>query len=162
MLLLKVKTKKDIQILVKLAEKIWKPYWTKMLGIKQAEYMYEKFQSASAVEKQIEQGYIYKIITEKTAPLGYYGIVNEKDYLYISKLYVDTSQRGKGLGKIMLQDIIKTAKKHKQQKICLNVNKDNSDSIKIYERLGFKIIESVVIEIGSGYVMDDYIMELPL
>jgi hypothetical protein len=31
-----------------------------------------------------------------------------------------------------------------------------------YEKAGFKIIETVDIEIGNGFYMNDYVMELPL
>ena len=45
------------------------------------------------------------------------------------------------------------------KKIYLTVNKGNTPSYQIYLHLGFKVIDSVVNDIGHGYVMDDYIME---
>jgi RimJ/RimL family protein N-acetyltransferase len=47
-------------------------------------------------------------------------------------------------------------------KIALTVNKNNVNSIKAYEKMGFKNVGSVVQDIGSGYVMDDYKMEKTL
>jgi ribosomal protein S18 acetylase RimI-like enzyme len=41
----------------------------------------------------------------------------------------------------------------------LNVNKYNP-ALGFYKKLGFSVISEEVIEIGEGYVMDDYIMEL--
>ena len=43
--------------------------------------------------------------------------------------------------------------------IELNVNKNN-ETTGIYEKLGFKRIRSEVIDIGKGFVMDDYVYEL--
>ena len=43
--------------------------------------------------------------------------------------------------------------------ISLTVNKYNTDSIKAYEKMGFEKIDSVVMDIGNGYVMDDYVMK---
>ena len=41
--------------------------------------------------------------------------------------------------------------------IWLTVNKRNDDSIAIYKKFGMEIIRSEVTDIGSGYVMDDYV-----
>ncbi|MHB8279561.1 MAG: GNAT family N-acetyltransferase, partial [Candidatus Humimicrobiaceae bacterium] len=43
--------------------------------------------------------------------------------------------------------------------ISLTVNKNNSNAIKAYEKLGFKNMGSVVKDIGHGFIMDDYKME---
>jgi RimJ/RimL family protein N-acetyltransferase len=39
------------------------------------------------------------------------------------------------------------------------VNKNNVNSIKVYEKLGFKKTGPVIQDIGNGFVMDDYKME---
>lgn len=155
-----VKTEKDIITLEKLASRIWKTYWTKMLTYEQAEYMFNKFQSLNAIEKQISQGHIYKILFYKDECVGYFAVLGKKDHLYLSKIYLDEKFRNKGFGKIMLKDIISISKELNLFKIRLNVNKYNSNTIKAYENWGFKIIESTLIDIGQGFVMDDYVMEL--
>jgi RimJ/RimL family protein N-acetyltransferase len=43
-------------------------------------------------------------------------------------------------------------------KIALAVNKRNSNAIAAYEKWGFHIEQSVVKDIGNGFVMDDFIM----
>ena len=42
----------------------------------------------------------------------------------------------------------------------LTVNKGNELAIRAYEGTGFETIDAVVTDIGEGFVMDDYIMEL--
>ena len=42
--------------------------------------------------------------------------------------------------------------------IRLTVNKYNQNTIYAYLKWGFKTIDAVVTDIGSGFVMDDYIM----
>jgi RimJ/RimL family protein N-acetyltransferase len=44
-------------------------------------------------------------------------------------------------------------------KISLTVNIHNSNSIKMYEKVGFHICGTAVQDIGNGFVMDDYKME---
>jgi ribosomal protein S18 acetylase RimI-like enzyme len=48
-----------------------------------------------------------------------------------------------------------------QEAVFLNVNKNNP-AIKFYERMNYKVSNQIVINIGNGYVMDDYIMEKKL
>ena len=48
------------------------------------------------------------------------------------------------------------------RKVRLNVNKNNSKAIRAYERNNFVNIESVKIDIGNGFFMDDFVMEKTL
>lgn len=41
----------------------------------------------------------------------------------------------------------------------LQVNKRNEKAIRVYRGAGYGVREEVVVDIGSGFVMDDYIME---
>ena len=54
------------------------------------------------------------------------------------------------------------AKENRVDKIGLRVNIYNTNSIAAYEKFGFKTIAEDVADIGGGYVMDDYIMEMKL
>jgi len=42
--------------------------------------------------------------------------------------------------------------------VVLAVNKKNAKAIAAYRKHGFAIRESAVTDIGSGFVMDDYVM----
>ena len=42
----------------------------------------------------------------------------------------------------------------------LTVNKRNFDSIAFYQKIGFKIVDCVEMDIGGGFIMDDYVMEI--
>lgn len=46
--------------------------------------------------------------------------------------------------------------------ISLTVNKNNTNSINAYKKMGFVTVESIVMDIGEGYVMDDYKMRKEL
>src|SRR6266542_3530119 len=46
--------------------------------------------------------------------------------------------------------------------LVLNVNKNNTQAIRAYEKHGFAIRASVEVDIGHGFVMDDYVMAKPL
>ena len=69
--------------------------------------------------------------------------------------------QGKGVGKLLFEKVKEEALKEKQQVIYLNVNKYNKAQ-QFYAKLGFKTVKEEVIDIGLGYVMDDYVMEVKI
>mgnify|MGYP000195128095 FL=1 len=151
----------DITKLAALASKIWHEYWTEILTESQIEYMLENFQSVNAIEKQIaEERYNYYFISdENNENIGYFGISNKENYMFLSKLYLLKEYRRKGIGKAAFEKIKQLAAKENLTTIRLTVNKYNTNTINAYKKWGFIITDAVITDIGSGFVMDDYIME---
>ena len=100
--------------------------------------------------------YFYIVVDEKTT--GYIGMSHKPDYLFLSKLYIKKDFRHKGIGTKAFEFIKDYAKSCNYSKIILTVNKQNTNTIKAYDKWGFETIDAVVTDIGSGFVMDDYIM----
>ncbi len=146
-----------------LGRRIWREHYLDILGIEQIEYMLEKFQSEKAVASQIKDGgYMYFIIECGGKSCGYIGISADKDRLFLSKLYIKKEFRSMGIASkaiAMLEDICKN---ENLKAIWLTVNRYNTNSKAVYEKKGFRIIDEQVNDIGSGYVMDDYIMQKDL
>ena len=153
--LIKVKNE-DIKDLAKLTNEIWHEYWPCILSAEQIDYMVEKFQSENAIINQMKnENYRYYFINYENQNVGYIGVAPHSDYLFLSKLYIKKDFRHKGIGKAVFEKI----KNFGFDKIQLTVNKYNKNTIDAYLKYGFKIIDSVVSDIGNGFVMDDYIME---
>ncbi|NJR72409.1 MAG: GNAT family N-acetyltransferase [Gammaproteobacteria bacterium] len=72
-------------------------------------------------------------------------------------------QRSKknGAGTALINAVIKAARAAKQHTIQLNVNKKNN-AIGFYQRHHFQVSYEVVIDIGQGFVMDDFVMQKQL
>ena len=158
-----VKTKEDIQTLVQLANQIWYEHYSNINPTDCIRYMLEKFQSVTAVSAQIaNESYEYYFVICKDQIVGYIGIQPRQSELFLSKLYLDKKSRGRGLGAEALKFVVKKAKEKGFNTIFLTVNKRNYSSIEFYKHVGFEIVESVVTNIGSGYVMDDYIMKIDI
>jgi len=150
----------DIKIIASLANSIWNEHYKPIIGLEQVTYMVEKFQSVEAISSQIkEDGFEYYRIDHAFEPSGYIGIKRAGDELFLSKFYILKSRRGKGLGKRGKDFIIERAKAVGAKCISLTVNKGNINSIKAYEKMGFKNLGPVVADIGNGYIMDDYMMK---
>lgn len=155
-----VASKDEINKTVILAKEIWNQHYVQIIGQDQVDYMLDKFQSESAIDTQIKQeGYQYYQVYHQRILVGYFSFKLKGTELFLSKIYLTLNQRGKGLGKEMLQFIISKAVELGCEKVRLTVNKYNSKSIEAYERSGFTKIDSVVMDIGGGYVMDDFVME---
>ena len=158
-----IKTDEEIKQLAVIASEIWHEYWPFVLSEQQIDYMVDKFQSEKALKKQIEEeSYTYCILEDNNNIIGYFGICPKEDYLFLSKLYIRKDFRGLGCGRQALSKIIQTAQQYNKLSIRLTVNKNNINTIKAYEKWGFKTIDSDVTDIGNGFVMDDYIMEYKL
>lgn len=151
-----VESSKEIQLVANLASTIWNEHYVPIIGQEQVDYMVKTFQSTAAIEEQIiDDNYEYYIIYHLSEPAGYIGIKLMGKQLFLSKFYVLKEKRGTGLGKEGLNFIINRAKNLGANTIMLTVNKNNINSIKAYEKMGFKNTGSVVADIGSGFVMDD-------
>jgi len=59
----------------------------------------------------------------------------------------------------MMKTIQDYTGEHGLGRIWLTCNKNNSRTLSIYKKLGFSIIDSIVTDIGNGFVMDDYVLE---
>lgn len=88
------------------------------------------------------------------------GVRPEEDALFLSKLYIHSGSRGRGYARQALNFLIQRCKKYGLTKIWLTVNRNNLNTIAAYKKMGFQIVREQVADIGNGFVMDDYIMEL--
>ncbi len=149
----------DIQIIANLAHSIWNEHYVPIIGQEQVDYMVSSFQSTNAIENQIKNEHLeYFIINHNNQPSGYIAIKHHGLELFLSKFYVVKEKRGTGLGKEGLKFVIKKAREFGASAITLTVNKNNLNSIKAYEKMGFINEGAVIADIGSGYIMDDYKM----
>jgi len=145
----------------RIAKEIWRQHYIPIIGKDQVKYMLEKFQSKQAIYEQIQNGFIYYLVKLDDDYLGYLSILLKEDTgeLFLSKIYIRLEQRGKGYGKMTMDFIESLARRRNLNRITLTVNKHNADSIKAYQKMGFRIVDSIVQDIGGGFIMDDYGME---
>lgn len=78
--------------------------------------------------------------------------------LKLHKLYIHPDCQRQGLGPRLLHHVESVARTSGRIIVVLTVNKKNAKAIAAYRKHGFTIRESVVTDIGGGFVMDDYVM----
>ncbi len=157
-----VKTPEEIELLCRLAKEAWEQAYNELLGPEQVEYMVEKFLSPPAVREQMaNENYMYYIIYGEKEPGGFIGFAPNyqgKNELFLSKLYLLPNMKGTGAARAAFRLAENEARSRRLPAIRLTVNKGNTHAMEVYGHWGFETVESVVTDIGGGYVMDDHIM----
>ena len=157
-----VTTPQQIDAVAGLAREIWYEYYVALIGRAQVDYMVDRFQSSEAVAGQLREAYEYFLIQRDGQDVGYCAVQPRPDgSLFLSKLYLLRDARGGGTGRVCMEFIEQLARRRGLNLLWLTVNKGNP-AVNAYERLGFRIAADVVMDIGGGFVMDDYRMEKPL
>lgn len=147
----------------RLAETIWREYYTDLLGKAQVDYMLTHLQSAEAIRRQItKEGCRYFLLEWEGDLIGYTAFQEQEDALFLSKLYLLRPARGHGAASQTLAKLEQMAREKGLSRIWLTVNRGNQNSIAFYLKKGFRILREEAAPIGGGFVMDDYIMEKTL
>ena len=145
-----------------IAKEVWPIAYGAILSQEQSDYMMEMMYSIPSLQNQAnDKGHRFILATENEITVGFAAYefnYNKKPKTKIHKIYILPNQQGKGIGKDLIDFIENKAKERHQKALILNVNKNNI-AIRFYERIGFSISLEEVIDIGNGYVMDDYVME---
>lgn len=160
-----VKAESDDQLkrIAKIADDIWHEYFPGIISTGQVDYMVEKFCSFDAMKENIaSDDYSYFFIKRGGDDIGYTAVKPDGDRLFLSKIYLKKEERGKKYSKSVMNFHKEYARSLGLRSIWLTVNKHNDGSIAAYRALGFDIIGEGAADIGNGYVMDDYYMELKL
>ena len=152
----------QLPIVIDLTKKIWPVAYGEILSKAQLDYMIEKFYNETALRELMQKGHIFYLAQDdKDKYVGFlsYEINCEPNKTKIHKIYVLPETQGTGLGRQFFELVKEKAIENHQKAIFLNVNKYNN-AIHFYTKLGFTKVKDEVIDIGNGYVMDDYVMEV--
>jgi ribosomal protein S18 acetylase RimI-like enzyme len=162
MLILSEATIKDFKTIQDVANKTWPATYGEILSKEQLDYMMDLIYSEESLIKQIQkQEQLFYIAYDETSVLAFIAI--EHNYkneavTRIHKIYILPEAQGKGIGKSLIDAVQKFANENNSTSLSLNVNRFNK-ALAFYQKLGFEIIAEENIEIGNGYLMEDYVME---
>ena len=154
-------TEEDFETIRNVAHTAWPVTYGEILSKAQLDYMLEKMYSDAALLDNLKKGHHFMLAKENSVCLGFasieYGYLNEK-CTRLHKIYLLPETQGKGLGKMLLERIVVLAKENHSETISLNVNRFNK-ACAFYQKMGFEIVAQEDLEIGNGYLMEDYKME---
>ncbi|HEA29639.1 MAG TPA: GNAT family N-acetyltransferase [Leeuwenhoekiella sp.] len=148
----------------RLAHKIWPVTFKNILSEAQIAYMLEMMYSEESLIKQQEDGCKLFLIKADDQNIGYLSIQHNKENsgkTKVHKIYVLPEFHGTGAGRFLMDLALTEAKKEGATAVFLNVNRYNN-AIGFYEHYGFKKLYTEDNDIGQGYLMEDWVMEIPM
>ncbi|MCY1502406.1 ribosomal-protein-alanine acetyltransferase [compost metagenome] len=164
MILLRAAKEKDIAIISALAEAIWPQTYRAYISEAQLRYMLDRMYNRAELLGQLQAGHAFLIASEEEKDVGFAGfsLIDPEHQAYkLHKLYVLPDMHGKGVGKLLIREVARLAAARGGKSLQLNVNRNNNAK-DFYLKAGFKIKETVDLDIGNGFFMNDYVMERPL
>lgn len=122
--------------------------------------MLARMYDVDVMRRELESGIAYDRLLVARVLRGFaaYGPAQNAGELKLHKLYIHPDFHRQGFGALLLRHVEQVAHGRGLKAIVLVVNKRNANAIAAYRKHGFTIRESVVTDIGGGFVMDDYVM----
>jgi diamine N-acetyltransferase len=152
----------DIPLIRELNSRVWPQTYASILSQAQIDYMLEMMYSPASLEKQMNDGCQFVVISNGDEPVGFASYQEIKPAVFkLHKIYVLISEQGKGTGKFLLNHVLEAARQRGGRSLQLQVNIHNK-ARQFYEKMGFAEIDLIKLDIGNGYFMHDYIMEKDL
>lgn len=150
----------DIAAVIDLAGVIWRRHYPGIVSMEQIDYMLAQRYTPAVIRAQMQSGNAWwdkAVLDGRIIGFAQYELCERS--MKLDKLYVHWDHQRQGYGGRMLAHVEDEARRHGLSSIRLNVNKHNLNSIAAYRKNGYAVVETVVADIGRGFVMDDYVME---
>lgn len=154
----------DLETVRLLAERIWPECYGTMLPPGQVRYMLDWMYGPHRLRSEWDRAVRYRLAFHEGQPVGYLAWEREPGTgsAFLNKLYLVPELRGLGHGQEMIRSICREASAEGIGVLELRVNRQNRRAIRAYARAGFVVVQTVVTDIGAGFVMDDFLMRMDL
>ena len=133
-------------------------------GANRAGFAYVDEELEDLYETYVQDGWCYLICQEDTKLLGGAGIGSlkgaSKAYCELKKMYISPQARGRGLGRILLNQLIKQAKEFGYQYCYLETLKSMRNANCLYQQFGFVPLEKPIGQTGHHGCDIWYVLEL--
>lgn len=150
----------DFETIQGMAKIVWPHTYGKILHAEQLDYMFDMMYSREAFTEQISlKNHHFLLGMDESGYVGFasYECNYSTGLTKIHKIYIMPDAQGKGVGRAFMTAISNIAKQNSNDALTLNVNRYN-EAVRFYEALGFIRKGEEDIQIGQGYLMEDYIM----
>jgi GNAT superfamily N-acetyltransferase len=151
-------TADDAEAISALAGVIWRVHYKDIISAAQIEYMLQQRYDPALIREQLARGVAWDKLLIDGHIVSYASYFEAGGEMKLDKLYVHHDYQRRGYGGLLIARAWGAARGAGCRTLALAVNKANAKAIAAYLKYGFRIRESIVQEIGGGFVMDDYIM----
>ena len=142
-------TETDFEDLYEFMKPLWLETYSPILPEKQILFLLDKYFSKDGLAYYRGLGYEYYRIEDA----GVLVFVERETDVFMDKLYLLPSARGKGYAAFAFEEMSKRGKP-----VTLSVNQANERAKKCYKKNGFQQIDAVAVDLGNGMTNYDYIM----
>ena len=156
-------TAEDIDAVCALAAEIWRAYYPAIISTAQIEYMLAQRYKPAVVREELARGDLWwdkLLVNGRMVGFASYFLLRDTGAMKLDKLYVHPAHQRHGYGRMLVDRAVTMARACGCDALVLAVNKHNAAAIAAYAKQGFAVVDSVVKDIGGGFVMDDYVMRL--
>ena len=158
-------TEQDVDAIAQLAREIWYLHYPGIITVGQIDYMLGQRYRPADIASQIstDEAWWDKIaVGSELAGFAGYEPGSNSESVKLDKLYVHPRVQGRGFGYALVRHVEARSRERGFSRLYLQVNKGNTASIAFYRQAGFEVTETIVVDIGNGYVMDDFVMSKQL
>ena len=152
----------ELPAVQRLAGVIWRAHYPGIITHAQIEYMLDRGYALPVLEGFLDgndRGLELATVDGDLAGFAAWYLTDDHAEAKLDKLYVLQSRQRVRPGRAADRARRRArARAAGALRLILNVNKLNMQAIRAYEKHGFAIREAVVVDIGGGFVMDDYVM----
>ena len=150
----------ELPAIAALAGVIWRVNYPSIITAEQIDYMLARMYAIEEMERQVGQGTVFLrlLVDEQLIGFAAHSPTSNPAERKLDKLYIHPDHQRHGHGSRLLNHVLEAARALGCTSLMLTVNKRNTKAVAAYEKNGFTIRESVVADIGGGFVMDDYVM----
>ncbi|MEI7613166.1 MAG: GNAT family N-acetyltransferase [Betaproteobacteria bacterium] len=155
----------DVEALIALARIVWQDAYAGIISQEQIDYMLGQRYNTARLLEELGSPEVWWDKAQVDGELAAFAstlLTNVPGEMKLDKLYVDPLRQRHGLGALLIAHVSERALAQGCHTLMLAVNKRNERAITAYRKHGFVEREAVRVDIGNGFVMDDFIMSKSL
>lgn len=153
----------DIPAIATLARTVWQVAYREIITQAQIDHMLvERYSAGSLLAYLDADDRWFDVAWADGQATGFCACELHAGEYKLDKLYIDPQAQRRGIGGMLIGKAADRARNIGFAAMILAVNKRNEQAIAAYRKHGFEVRESVCVDIGNGFVMDDFIMEKKL
>lgn len=151
----------DVDAIAALARVIWQDAYADIISAAQIDYMLDQRYNAPRLLAELAKpGYWWDQACIDGERVGFLSclLTDTPGEMKLDKLYVLPQRQRRGVGGALIARAVAHGLAAGCDTLILAVNKGNARAIAAYEKHGFAIRDGLRVDIGGGFVMDDFIM----
>ena len=151
----------DLDRVATLARIVWQDAYRDIITPAQIDFMLEQRYNASRLRDELASADIWWDKASVDGELTAFAstlVGSTPGEVKLDKLYVDPARQRLGVGAALIAHVAQRALTQGYATLILAVNKRNARAIAAYTKHGFAVRDAVCVDIGNGFVMDDFIM----